>query len=153
MILVSACLAGNECRYDGNHSLHHVIKDLVVKKKAVAVCPEVLGGLATPREPAEIVGGCGKDVLSGDAKVLSISGQDVTEQFIKGAYDTLKIAKQYKASTVVLKENSPSCGSTHIYNGDFNGMKIAGNGVTAALLESHGFKVVSENNFGELLNQ
>src|SRR5690606_14177498 len=113
------------------------------------ICPELLGGLSTPREPAEIIGGDGGDVLDGKAKVVDRAGNDVTIQFIKGAYATLEKAKEINATIVVLKENSPSCGSSRIYNGEFKGEKVAGNGVTAALLKRNGFQVISEEQFVE----
>ncbi|PAE20568.1 hypothetical protein CHH80_11195 [Bacillus sp. 7504-2] len=147
MILVSSCLAGLEVRYNGTHCLDERIKELVTNKEATMICPEILGGLATPREPAEIIGGSGEDVLDGRAKVVSQSGHDVTEEFIKGANLALEKAQQLGATMIVLKENSPSCGSTNIYNGHFNGEKIAGNGVTAALLKRKGFEVISEKQF------
>ncbi|MDF1509671.1 DUF523 domain-containing protein [Robertmurraya sp. DFI.2.37] len=147
MILVSSCLAGLEVRYNGTHCLNERISELVMKKEAITVCPELLGGLSTPREPAEIIGGSGEDVLDGRAKVVSQSGSDVTEAFIKGAYLALERAQQLGATMIVLKENSPSCGSTNIYNGHFNGEKIAGNGVTAALLKRNGYDVISETVF------
>ncbi|NLY79357.1 MAG: DUF523 domain-containing protein [Lysinibacillus sp.] len=149
MILVSACLAGLEVRYDGAHCLHNKIRKLVDENKAVMICPELLGGLSTPREPAEIIGGDGGDVLDGKAKVVDRAGNDVTIQFIKGAYATLEKAKEINATIVVLKENSPSCGSSRIYNGEFKGEKVAGNGVTAALLKRNGFQVISEEQFVE----
>ena len=99
------------------------ILNLIEENKAIAVCPELLGGLSTPREPAEIIGGDGKDVLDGNAKVVDRLGRDVTEQYLKGAYDTLKKAQEVQATTIVLKEYSPSCGSSMIYNGEFNGKK------------------------------
>ncbi|KGE20192.1 DUF523 domain-containing protein [Paenibacillus wynnii] len=151
MLLVSSCLAGLEVRYNGTHSLNHRIHELVREGKAMMVCPELLGGLSTPREPAEIVGGDGEDVLNGTARVRIESGRDVTDAFIKGAYETLRIAKEVGASIVVLKQNSPSCGSTHIYNGEFSNTKIPGYGVTAALLIRNGIKVISENNLSEVL--
>lgn len=147
MILVSSCLAGLEVRYNGTHSLDERIKKLVDEQKAVTVCPELLGGFSTPREPAEIVGGDGEDVLDGRARVITKSGQDVTELFLKGAYATLEVAKKIKASLVVLKENSPSCGSSMIYNGEFTGKRMVGNGVTSALLKRNGFQVISEEQF------
>jgi uncharacterized protein YbbK (DUF523 family) len=150
MILVSSCLAGLEVRYNGTHSLNNKISKLVEEKKAVTICPELLGGFTTPREPAEIVGGEGEDVLDGKAKVVGKSGQDVTDLYIKGAYATLEIAIKLKATTVILKENSPSCGSSVIYNGEFKGKKIAGNGVTTALLKRNGFKVISEEELGNM---
>ncbi len=144
MILVSSCLAGLEVRYDGKHSLHDQIKRLVAEKKAITICPELSGGFSIPREPAEIIGGDGYDVLDGKVKVIDKSGKDVTDLYIKGAHATLKIAKELKASLVVLKENSPSCGSSMIYDGAFMGNKIAGDGVTSALLKRSGFRVISE---------
>ncbi|MCM3161420.1 DUF523 domain-containing protein [Metabacillus litoralis] len=146
MLLVSSCLAGMEVRYNGTHSLVEEIRELVKENKAVAVCPELLGGFTTPREPAEIVGGNGENVLDGYARVIESSGNDVTDLYIKGAYSTLEKAKKMKAKAVILKDYSPSCGSSMIYNGEFKGNKIIGNGVTAALLERNGIKVFSENN-------
>lgn len=147
MILVSSCLAGLKVRYNGTHCLDEKVAKLIEEKKAVAVCPEVLGGLSIPREPAEIIGGDGNDVLDGKAKVVTENGKDVTEHFLRGAYATLEVAKKVGATLVVLKENSPSCGSTMVYSGEFNGQKIAGDGVTSALLKRNGFKVISEEQF------
>lgn len=150
MILVSSCLAGLNVRYNGTNSLNHVIQKLVEENKAITICPELLGGFSTPREPAEIVGGNGEAVLDGRAKVVDSSGKDVTELYIKGANATLEQAKKINATIVVLKENSPSCGSSMIYNGEFNGEKIAGNGVTSALLKRNGFQVLSEEQIVEI---
>lgn len=150
MILVSSCLAGLKVRYNGTHSLDNRINNLVEENKAQTICPELLGGFSTPREPAEIVGGNGEDVLDGKARVVEISGRDVTEFYIKGAYTTLEKAKKLNATIIVLKENSPSCGSTMIYNGKFKGEKIVGNGVTAALLKRNGFQVISEEQLVEI---
>ena len=149
MILVSSCLAGLEVRYNGTHSLNSKIRKLVEENKAITICPELLGGFSTPREPAEIIGGDGEDVLNGKAKVIEKSGRDVTEIYIKGAYATLEKAKKINATIVVLKENSPSCGSLMIYNGEFKGKKIIGNGVTSALLKRNGLQVISEEQFDE----
>ncbi|UUZ80759.1 DUF523 domain-containing protein [Paenibacillus sp. P26] len=151
MILVSSCLAGMEVRYNGSHCLHSKINQLVEENKAVTVCPELMGGLSIPREPAEIVGGDGYDVLDGHATVIEKSGKDVTELYIKGAYAALEKAGEVKATLVVLKENSPSCGSSAIYNGQFAGSKMAGSGVTSALLKRNGFKVISEEQLLEYL--
>lgn len=147
MIVVSTCLAGLKVRYNGTDCLDEKIKNLVDTGKAIIVCPEVLGGLQTPREPAEIIGGNGHDVLDGKAKVIEQSGKDVTEAFIKGAYITLEKVKNMQATKVVLKENSPSCGSSKIYNGEFKGVKISGDGVTSALLKRHNIPVISEEAF------
>ncbi|KKO50815.1 DUF523 domain-containing protein [Paenibacillus sp. DMB20] len=150
MILVSSCLAGMEVRYNGTHSLNETIRELIEQNKAVTVCPELLGGFSTPREPAEIIGGDGDDVLDGTAKVIERSGRDVTDMYIQGANAALRKARELEASAVVLKEYSPSCGSAMIYNGRFANEKVAGNGVTAALLKRHGIKVISEEQLAEL---
>ncbi|OES46618.1 DUF523 domain-containing protein [Domibacillus iocasae] len=147
MILVSSCLAGMKVRYNGTDRLDERIHKLVEEKKAVMVCPELLGGFQTPRPPAEIIGGTGDDVLDGQAKVVDQFGCDVTDMYVSGAEETLKIARENGATTVILKENSPSCGSGFIYNGTFSGEKITGAGVTTALLRRHGIKVVSEDEF------
>ncbi|KQU63134.1 hypothetical protein ASG66_01600 [Bacillus sp. Leaf406] len=144
MLVVSACLAGMKVRYNGTDCLEDVIGEMVRSGKAVTVCPEILGGFQTPREPAEIQGGTGEDVLDGTARVVDRSGADVTEQYIAGAIETLGICQKMGATEIVLKENSPSCGSSMIYNGDFSGEKIQGEGVTTALLKRHGIKVWSE---------
>ncbi|MEI5906896.1 DUF523 domain-containing protein [Bacillus spongiae] len=151
MILVSSCLAGLEVRYNETHCLNHKIDRLVKEQKAVVACPELLGGLSIPREPAEIVGGDGGDVLDGHAKVITKSGEDVTPQFLKGAFATLEQAREIQATTIVLKESSPSCGSTMIYNGKFSGEKRMGDGVTSALLKRNGFHVISEEQFADQL--
>lgn len=149
MIVVSSCLAGLEVRYNGTHSLDHKIRKLIEEDKEITVCPELLGGFVTPREPAEIIGGNGEDVLDGKAKVVDKTGKDVTGLYIKGAYATLKKAIEVGATKVVLKEFSPSCGSSMIYNGEFKGKKIIGNGVTTALLKRNGFQVISEKQFSD----
>ncbi|MEC1603896.1 2-thiouracil desulfurase family protein [Bacillus halotolerans] len=151
MILVSSCLGGIECRYNGSHAALEKIRKLIEEKQAVMACPELLGGFSTPREPAEIIGGTGEDVLNGAAKIITSSGEDVTDLYMKGAAQTLAFAKEINASAVILKENSPSCGSNFIYNGSFSGKKIAGNGVTAALLKQAGYRVISENQLDDIL--
>lgn len=144
MIIVSSCLAGMKVRYNGTDCLDASLQKLLDEGKAAAVCPELLGGFATPREPAEITGGSGGDVLDGIAKVIDRCGNDVTGMYIEGAYQTLDKVREYGASVVVLKENSPSCGSSMIYNGEFTGVKIPGQGVTSALLRRNGIEVISE---------
>lgn len=151
MILVSSCLAGLKVRYNGTHSLNYEITKLVEENKAITICPELLGGFSTPREPAEIIDGNGEDVLDGKAKVIEKSGGDVTELYIKGAYATLEKALEVNATIVVLKENSPSCGSLKIYNGEFIGKKVEGMGVTSALLKRNGIRVISEEQFAKTL--
>jgi uncharacterized protein YbbK (DUF523 family) len=153
LILVSSCLAGLEVRYNGTHSLDNKIQKLLTENRAVTVCPELLGGFSTPREPAEIIGGDGEDVLNGKAKIVEKSGRDVTELYIKGAYLTLKKAQEIDATIIVLKEYSPSCGSAMIYNGEFRGKKMVGNGVTTALLKRNGLRVISEENLTDFLDE
>jgi len=153
MILVSSCLIGLEVRYNGTHCLDKKIRQLLEDNQAINVCPELLGGFSTPREPAEIVGGNGEDVLNGKAKVVEKSGRDVTELYIQGAYATLRKAQEVNATVVILKEFSPSCGSSMIYNGEFKGKKIVGNGVTTALLKRNGIQVVSEERISEFLQE
>lgn len=144
MILVSSCLAGEKVRYDGQDQLQRQLKDLVDRKQAVTACPELLGGLSIPREPAEIIGGTGEDVLNGRAKVITISGKDVTAEYIDGAMKTLEICQKNKIHQVILKENSPSCGSQMIYDGSHTGNKKEGFGVTTALLRRYNIEVLSE---------
>ncbi|MDQ0202282.1 2-thiouracil desulfurase family protein [Neobacillus ginsengisoli] len=151
MILVSSCFAGLDVRYNGTNCLNDKISKLVEENKAITICPELLGGFSTPREPAEIIGGNGEDVLDGNAKVVDKSGKDVTQLYIKGAYSTLEQAIELNATLVVLKENSPSCGGSTIYNGEFTGKKIMGMGVTSALLKRNGLKVISEEQFADTL--
>lgn len=151
MIIVSSCLAGKECRYNATSSTESIIVQLVQQQKAIMVCPELLGGFSTPREPAEIVGGTGIDVIHGKARVITQSGMDVTELYIKGAERALALADKLQATCIVLKENSPSCGSSYIYNGTFSSKKINGEGVTTALLKHKGYQVISENELIQIL--
>ncbi|ATL38182.1 DUF523 domain-containing protein [Bacillus velezensis] len=150
MILVSSCLGGIECRYNGSHAASEKIRRLVEEKKAVMVCPELLGGFTTPREPAEIIGGTGEDVLNGTARIVTASGEDVTALYMDGAEKTLAYAKEIGAATVILKENSPPCGSSFIYDGTFSGKKIIGDGITSALLKRAGCRVLSEDELDQL---
>lgn len=142
--IVSGCFAGIACRYDQKHCRVEAIQRLVREGKAVPVCPEQMGGLSTPRNPAEIVGGDGEDVLDGNARVIDNHGNDVTEQYLAGARETLAMAQAIGAEEAILKEKSPSCGSCMIYDGTFSGTKKEGIGVTTALLRRHGIRVVSE---------
>ncbi|MGE6631878.1 DUF523 domain-containing protein [Bacillus sp. NPDC077027] len=149
MILVSSCLAGLKVRYNGSHRLDQRIKQLVDEGKVITVCPELLGGFSTPRPPAEIVGGDGADVLAGKAQVMDTYGTDVTDMYVKGAYETFKQVKAFSAKAVVLKEFSPSCGSQMIYDGTFTGEVLSGDGVTSALLKQNGVEVISEEQLTE----
>ena len=152
MILISACLLGVNCKYNGKNNS----KDEIIKyfngKGIVPVCPEQLGGLSTPRLPAEIQGGDGKDVLNGRAKVIRNDGIDVTEDFVKGAYETLKIAKSLGITKAILKSRSPSCGAGKIYDGTFTGTLTEGDGVTTALLKTEGIEVYSDEDFKKIFN-
>lgn len=144
MFIVSACLAGVNCRHDGGNSADPLVRELVRQGKAIPVCPEQLGGLETPRMPAEIQGGDGKDVLEGKARVIRKDGTDVTDCFLKGAYETVEIAKLAGARRAIMKCSSPSCGCGKIYDGTFSGKRINGNGVTAELLIRNGIDVKTE---------
>ncbi len=135
MILVSACLAGINCRYDGKNCRNARIVKLVREGKAIPVCPEMEGGLGVPRNRAEIACGTGADVLDGRSRVIDIAGNDVTDMFIKGAFETLKKAESIRADKAILKARSPSCGSGMIHDGSFTGKLKEGNGVTAELLK------------------
>ena len=142
MYIVSACLAGVNCKYNGGNNIDDHMVKLVEEGKAILVCPEQLGGLPTPRLPSEIVE---KD---GVRKVKTTKGEDVTDQFIKGAEETLNIAKMMKIEKAILKSRSPSCGYGKIYDGTFSKTIKDGNGFTADLLEKNGIKIIKskENN-------
>jgi uncharacterized protein YbbK (DUF523 family) len=141
IVLVSACLLGVNCRYDGSHAYCPEVFDELWRSHFIPVCPEQLGGLPTPRTPAHIAGGDGWDVLRGRAKVINRRGKDVTAAFLKGAQETLSIARLVRAKKAILRDHSPSCGCQVVYRGK----KLAkGAGVTAALLAESGLEVVSE---------
>ena len=139
MILVSACLLGINCKYNGENNKNENVINYLKDKQYIIACPEQLGGLSTPRNPSEII------KLDKGKLVKSNKGLDVTYNFIKGANECLHIAKIYNCKEAILKEGSPSCGSNYIYDGTFSGQKIKGEGVTTSLLRKHGIKVISEN--------
>jgi uncharacterized protein YbbK (DUF523 family) len=143
-VLVSACLAGRACRFDGSANLDDVVGRLVASGRAVLVCPEVDGGLGTPRPPAEIVGGDGADVLAGRARVVTSSGRDVTDAYVGGARVALAAARRSGARAAILKARSPSCGKGAIHDGSFSRATRPGDGVTAALLAASGIEVFTE---------
>jgi len=145
LVLVSACLAGCECRFDGGANPTRKVSELVAQGRAIQVCPEEGGGLPTPRPPAEIVGGDGHDVLAGRARVMTQDGRDVTEMYVAGAQKALAVARTAGVTKAILKSRSPSCGSGVIYDGTFSRTQIEGDGVTAALLQAHGIEVVTES--------
>lgn len=150
-ILISACLVGEKVRHDGQHKLsdHNYLAQWQAENRLVPFCPEVAGGLSTPRPPAEIQGGDGAAVLRGDATVETNQGRDVTAAFVSGAEQALALAKKHGVTMAILKAKSPSCGVGLIYNGAFDGTKIPGSGVTAALLEANGIQVFDENHIDE----
>ncbi|WED29420.1 DUF523 domain-containing protein [Vibrio sp. DW001] len=153
-VLVSSCLVGNKVRYNAS-CLSIPELDLYWLKsnvELVVFCPEVSAGLPTPRAPAEIITGKGIDVLDGSANVVGNDGIDVTTQFVNGAENALKLCHKQQIKYAVLAEGSPSCGSSKIYDGTFNGIKIDGSGVAAALLERNGIKVYSQHTIAKLRN-
>jgi len=141
MRLVSACLVGINCAYDGKSRTNQKLLELFQQGELIPVCPEQLGGQTTPRPNAEIYGGTGKDVLEGKAKVVEKDGIDVTQHFIRGAYEVLNIAKNLEIKEAILKARSPSCGCGKIYDGTFSNILIDGDGVTTALLKKYGIEV------------
>lgn len=141
MKLISACLAGIPCRYDGQARGREGMAELVASGQALTFCPETFGGLKIPRVPSEIVGGDGHDVLDGKARVMSRDGKDLTQEFVKGALAVLELCRKLGADEVLLKSKSPSCGIGRIYNGTFTGILREGDGVTAALLSRNGINV------------
>ncbi|MDQ3957671.1 MAG: DUF523 domain-containing protein [Actinomycetota bacterium] len=143
-VLVSACLAGRACRFDASANPDDEVTRLVAEGRAVLVCPEVDGGLGTPRPAAEIVGGDGADVLEGRARVVTRTGVDVTDAYVKGARKALAAAREAGAETAILKARSPSCGVDAIYDGSFSRSVRPGDGVTAALLRAKGINVTTE---------
>ena len=149
MIVISSCLAGLKVRYNGTDCYDEAMEKRLKEKKVRTVCPELLGGFSIPRESAEIIGGNGYDVLDGKALVKDCKGNDVTQMYLDGAYKTLDFIKSLNAEMVVLKENSPSCGSSFIYTGHFDGTKKDGVGVTTAILRRNGIKVISENELSQ----
>ena len=144
-ILVSACLAGLPCRYDGQAKPNPEIMALMAAGLAIPICPEQLGGLPTPRSAAEIVGGDGNDVLAGKARVISAVGDDVTEQFVRGAETVAKLAQLCGARIAILQERSPSCGTSKVYDGSFSRQLRPGRGVAAAKLSELGLEVRTPN--------
>lgn len=138
-ILVSACLLGKNCKYNGGNNLNKSVLDFIEGHEVIGVCPEQLGGLSTPRLPAEIV----------DGVVTNKEGVCVDNEFRKGAQEALTIALENKVDLAILQSRSPSCGVKEIYDGSFSGKKIKGQGVFAKLLAKHGIKVLDAEDVGE----
>lgn len=154
-ILISACLLGHKVRYDDKDNLqtNPRLQALINAGNVITICPEMAGGLSTPRPPAEIQSALtGMDVLAGKAEIMTIDGTNVTAQYIEGAHKALALANQHNIRIAILKARSPSCGSNQIYDGEFSRTLITGMGVTAALLSQHGIKVFDEYHIDEALN-
>ena len=134
-LLVSACLLGTYCRYDGSARVNSVVLALAEQYEIVPVCPEQLGGLATPRDPAERLG----------RRIVTNKGLDVTAEYCRGAEETLRLAQMLGCSAAVLKEHSPSCGHDEIYDGTFSHRVVPGDGVAAELLRMNGIRVLGES--------
>jgi Uncharacterized conserved protein len=153
-ILISACLLGRPVRYDGKGKpLHHpAIEAWKAEGRLVGFCPEQAGGLPTPRPPAEIENGMtGADVLAGRARVLEVTGGDVTAQFFAGGEQAVAFAREKGCRFALLIDGSPSCGSGFIYDGSFSGQRHAGFGVTAALMQAAGITVYSDREIDALV--
>lgn len=148
--IVSACLAGIACTFRGKDRLNAAIKKMVDRGDAIPLCPELLGGLGTPRRSAEMCGGDGADVLRRKAVVVTERGDDLTHSFIRGARATLAVARAYGIRRAILASKSPSCGNGTVYDGTFTRTLRAGSGVTAALLEKSGIAVITEADLGSL---
>ena len=140
-LLISACLLGVRCRYDGGSKPQPGVEELAGRYRLIPVCPEQLGGLPTPRKPSERRGG----------RVVMADGRDVTAEYRRGAEETLRLGRLYGCTAAVLKERSPSCGCGRIYDGTFTGTLTDGDGVTAALLKENGIKVYGESELEKLL--
>ena len=136
-ILVSACLMGVNCKYNGGNNYNEKVMEYLKDKEIIPICPEIMGGLPTPRIPSEII----------NNKVINKDGIDVTENYKKGAEETLELAKRLGVTKALLKAKSPSCGYKKIYDGTFQDVLIDGNGITAALLLENGFEILTEKDF------
>lgn len=137
MIMVSACLAGMNCKYNGGNNYNEEIFQMVKRGEAIPVCAEQFGGLTTPRMPAEI------QIINGKRHVINKLGEDVTEQFEKGAREVVELAKKLEIRKAILQARSPSCGVGKIYSGNFDGQLIDGNGILAQMLIENGIEVES----------
>lgn len=131
-VMVSACLMGKNCKYNGKNNYSNKVADFVKDKEVVLICPEQLGGLPTPRVPAEIVNG----------RVINADGEDVNKEFTEGAKKAFDIALSKKVDMAILQSRSPSCGSKQVYDGTFSGQLIEGKGIFADMLIKNGIKVI-----------
>ena len=139
MILVSACLVGINCKYSGGNNYNQKIFDLVKEGKAIPICPEQLGGLNTPRKPVEL------KVINGKRYAIDNEGNDLTENFERGALEVLNLAKNLNISKAILQPRSPSCGVNKIYSGNFDNKLVDGNGILAELLKQNGIDALTPN--------
>lgn len=139
MILVSACLVGINCKYSGGNNYNQKIFDLVKEGKAIPICPEQLGGLNTPRKPVEL------KVINGKRYAIDNEGNDLTENFGRGALEVLNLAKNLNINKAILQPRSPSCGVNKIYSGNFDNKLVDGNGILAELLKKNGIDVLTPN--------
>jgi len=133
-ILVSACLLGVDCKYNGGNNYNDKVIEYLKDKEVIPICPEIMGGLSTPRPPSERV----------EDKVINNQNIDVTQEYTKGAEQSLKLAKLFNVKKALLKAKSPSCGNGKIYDGTFTGTLIEGKGLTTELLETNDIKVITE---------
>lgn len=135
MILISACLCGVNCKYNGKNNLNEECLELLKKGEAILVCPEQMGGLETPRNPSEI------KIVNGEIKVFMNDGTDVTENYKRGAEEVLKLAKELNVKKAIFRKKSPSCGCGEIYDGTFTNTLTKGNGITTSLLLENSIEV------------
>ena len=133
-ILVSSCLLGTNCKYSGGNNLNKNVLEYLKDKEVIPICPEILGGLSTPRPPSEII----------NDKVINNKNEDVTNAYKKGAEESLKLAKLFNVKKALLKAKSPSCGCGKIYDGTFKGVLVDGDGITTRLFKENGMEVITE---------
>ncbi len=136
-VLVSACLLGIKVRFDGKSKANEELIEKLNNYEFIPVCPEVWGGLPTPRVPSEII----------NDKVINKDGIDVTDNYMRGAMETLELARKFNIKKAILKSKSPSCGKGKIYDGSFTGTLVDGNGITTRLLIENGIEVLTEDEF------
>lgn len=145
--IISACLIGKNCCYDGGSRHQAVIRGLFDNQEAIALCPEELGGLKVPRPPCEIFAGNAEDVLKGKAYIFNREGKDVTINIIKGCREFVRMARECAVKKAILKARSPCCGLGKIYDGTFTGKLRKGNGVAAELLLKDGVDVITDEEY------
>lgn len=152
-ILVSACLMGFKVRYNGCEKpfVAETLERWQQEQRLVTHCPELAAGLTTPRLPAELNGGDGSVALSGSARILESDGSDVTQSYLLAAWLALNTAQENGCRFALMTDGSPTCGSTKIYDGNFQGTTLAGQGVAAALLQQHGIEVYAEHQLTALI--